>query len=122
MNIIAIGHGMTLGWLSPALQVLQSDDTPLSSGPLTVAQTSWIGSFVTITGVVGVLFFTILSDRFGRKLALCFLGIPHIGFWFSVLFGTQYYHLYIGRLISGMATGGVVACIPLFISDIAESS
>lgn len=32
------------GWVSPALPKLISNDTPLSTGPITIEQVSWVGS------------------------------------------------------------------------------
>lgn len=42
-NIVFMTHGVMIGWLSPALTKLMSDDTPLKTGPLTKDQLAWIG-------------------------------------------------------------------------------
>lgn len=43
-SLMMFGHGYAFGWGSPAMGLLQSDDTPLSDGPLTSEQISWIGT------------------------------------------------------------------------------
>lgn len=37
-NIVVCGHGNLLGWISPTLPTLLSEDTPLKTGPLTNEQ------------------------------------------------------------------------------------
>lgn len=120
MNIISFGHGLVLGWLSPSLPLLQAHDSPLASGPLTIEQTSWVGSLICAGGIVGNYLYSFLSNRYGRKFALNLLAFPQICFWLTVIFGTTYNHLYIARIFAGTTGGGVFAAIPLFISEIAE--
>lgn len=119
-NIISFSHGIVAGWLSPVLELLKSKETPLSTGPLTVSQVSWIGSVICLSSIFGVVAYTMLSDKLGRKFALNFFGITHIIFWFIVFFGDKYYQLLIGRLITGFGGGGIFVCIPYYIADIAE--
>lgn len=111
---------MVLGWVSPVLPLLKSDDSPLDTGPLTVEQSSWIGSSHCLTGIIGLFTFIYMSNRFGCKFAMNWLGLSHLGFWLLVLFGTRFSHLIIARLIGGIASGGVFGTMPLFIADIAE--
>lgn len=120
MNIISFGHGLVLGWLSPTLPILQAENSPLATGPLTIEQTSWVGSLICAGGIVGNYIYSYLSNRFGRKFALNLLGFPQICFWLTVIFGTTYNHIYIARIFAGTTGGGVFAAIPLFISEIAE--
>lgn len=47
-NIVTFNFGIGLGWFSPALPMLQSDESPLETGALTISDVSWIGSiFIT---------------------------------------------------------------------------
>lgn len=40
-NIITLGHGTAIGWLSPALPTLQSNHSPLETGAITLEESSW---------------------------------------------------------------------------------
>lgn len=122
VNIMGFSHGNAIGWLAPVLPVLQSDNSPLSSGKITINETSWIGAIVCIGGVIGNFCFGMIVDRVGRKISLCLLSLPHVCFWFTVMFGTEVYHLYIGRILSGISGGGVFVILPIYIAEISDNS
>lgn len=75
-NIVVLGQGCAIGWLSPTLPLLQSDDSPLQSGKLTIEEASWIGSISSIGSVVGTIYFGLMSIYFGCKKTLVFCGFP----------------------------------------------
>lgn len=75
-----MGYGTVCGWPSAAFLVLQSDNSPLETGILTLAEASWVGSIMCIGGLIGNLFFGMLANRFGRKRSLVFAGVPLIVF------------------------------------------
>lgn len=77
-NLVTISTGCGLGWLSPALLTLKSYDTPLSTGPLTVDEISWIGSIPQLSGLISFPIAIYLANYFGRKTVLSSLTIPLI--------------------------------------------
>lgn len=77
MNIIAFSQGHAVAWLAPTLLVLQSENSPLVSGPVTVEEASWIGSVVSVGGITGTILFGTLLNVIGRKKSLYLLTIPH---------------------------------------------
>lgn len=77
-NIISLCHGLAIGWLSPNLLKLQSNESPLQSGPMTLSETSWIGSCFSIGAILGNCFFGLLSNYLGRKNTLCILALPNL--------------------------------------------
>lgn len=77
-NLIMLGHGCALGWVSPTLPLLQSVDTPLESGPLTIEETSWVGAILSIGGILGNLFYGCLMERIGTKKTIATLALPQI--------------------------------------------
>lgn len=72
-----MSHGCLIGWLSPALLVLMSSDSPLNGGALTTEQVSWIGAIINAGSLVGNFGYTTITKYFGRKKALCLLAIPN---------------------------------------------
>lgn len=122
MNLIALSHGEKLinktcltlfifltgcavGWLSPFLPYLKSSDSHLTTGAITSEDASWIGSLLAVGGFVGTIAFGQITEKFGKKVALFLLVIPHLSFWCLVFFSTHVYHLYLARFIAGI-TGG----------------
>lgn len=67
-----------MGWLSMALPLLQSNQSPLESGPLTTVELSWIGSIVMIGALFGNFFCGYIERVFGAKNLIFFLGIPNV--------------------------------------------
>lgn len=77
-NIISVSHGCALGWLSPYLPLLQSDSSPLTTGPISLEETSWIGAILCVGGVVGNSLFGFLCNWIGRKRAITLLAFPNM--------------------------------------------
>lgn len=73
-----MAYGTVCGWPSANFPVLLSNETPLASGPMTMDQISWVGSFMSIGSLFGNVFFGWMSERFGRKNSLLFSAIPQI--------------------------------------------
>ncbi|XP_055595994.1 facilitated trehalose transporter Tret1-like [Uranotaenia lowii] len=121
INIINFSHGAVLGWSSPFLPLLQSDQSPLDSGPVTIEQGSWIGSILCLGALLGTLIYGTLVPILGVKKAIHCLSLPNAIFWLIVYFGTSVYHLYLARFLAGACGGGVIVTFPLFIADISDS-
>lgn len=77
VNIIALSVGASIGWASPFLPVLQSDDSPLSES-LTIDQASWVGSLLPLGALFGTLVFGWLSEKVGRFWASLLTAVPEI--------------------------------------------
>lgn len=78
VNILEFGFGTVIGWPSASFLILESKDTPLASGPLTIEQISWVGSLVPFGGLCGNMIFGWLSGRYGRKYSLMAAAIPQL--------------------------------------------
>lgn len=86
--MITLCHGCAIGWLSPALPYLQSKESLLVSGPLTLTETSWIGSYFSIGAVLGNCVFGVLSNYIGLKNTTCILCVPNlVGFIVVIVCG-----------------------------------
>lgn len=138
-NIIALGVGASIGWSSPFLPLLQSENSPLSE-PITSEEASWIGSILALGALVGTLLFGWLSEAVGRFWASILTSIPQIVrirffneifkssliylskqlWWVSVIVGSSVEFLLVGRFLAGLAAGGVFVLVPLYVSEIAE--
>lgn len=75
-NIIVFAHGCNIGWFSPSLLVLVSEDSPLASGPLTFDQVGWIASVPSLGAIIGPLIYGLIANRIGYRNALLLTSIP----------------------------------------------
>lgn len=78
VNLITLSHGCAIGWLSPFLPYLLSNDSHLNSGALTVEEASWVGSVLCVGGVLGSIFYGYLNGLIGKKYSLLLLVPPHL--------------------------------------------
>lgn len=58
------------GWPSASLLHLQSDESPLDSGPLSLDEASWVGSLLCVGAVCGNIAFGLITERLGQKLPM----------------------------------------------------
>lgn len=114
-------HACLAGWIATAFPLLQSEDTPLESGPITVEQTSWLGSLMPLGAVVGTFLYGFIAGWFGIRWTMMLLCIPSLIFWLGIIFGTTIEHLLLVRFIAGLTAGGINVCSPLFLADVAEN-
>ncbi|XP_055295168.1 facilitated trehalose transporter Tret1-like [Sitodiplosis mosellana] len=121
-NLICIGHGNLLGWMSPSLPTLLSETTPLKTGPLNNEQLSWVGSINSIGALCGTFSTGLLTTFIGCKRAMIFLTLPSLIFWVLVFIGDTYYHVLIARIFTGWTGGGIQTTLILFTSDIANDN
>lgn len=73
-NLIILSHGCVVGWFSPALPTLLSDDTPLITGPMSNEEISWISSMSSIGALVGTFVFGFMASQIGPKRSMSFTG------------------------------------------------
>lgn len=119
-NLISLTQGCMLGWSSPAFPQLLSIDTPLTSGPLTNNQMSWIGSINAVGGIMGNMLSCYMISLLGAKRAALSLAIPSAAFLLLIYFGETSVHVLVARLFGGIAGGGVDCTVCLFVSEIAN--
>ncbi|XP_058819314.1 facilitated trehalose transporter Tret1-like [Topomyia yanbarensis] len=120
VNIISLSQGTAIGWLSPFLPLLISTESPLSTGPVTDIQATWIASLLCVGAIFGTVLFGWSADKFGRKFSLCIAALPLIGFWACIAFGGFVEILYLGRLLAGVGAAGVFLLVPLYVTEISE--
>lgn len=143
-NIYIFIHGASVGWVSPALPVLLSNDTPLVTGPITTEQLSWIGSMSNFGSTCGTFIFGALSVLLGAKRCMYIVAIPQIIFWLLILYGNTYHHILLGlfcfcyfiikayfisfliycvpgRFSSGLSAGGIQTGVVLFVAEISNN-
>lgn len=75
-NVVCLGQGCGVGWLSPSLPVLLSPNSPLSSGPVSNDEAGWIGAVLSLGAIFGTFTFGLLANFIGTKVSLLLCVIP----------------------------------------------
>ncbi|XP_051960564.1 solute carrier family 2, facilitated glucose transporter member 8 [Xyrauchen texanus] len=113
-----LSFGFVLGYSSPAIPELRRiQDQRLQ---LSTEEASWFGSVVTIGAAFGGLVGGWIVDRIGRKLSLMFCAIPFIFGFTTIIAAQNHWMLYVGRVLTGLASGVTSLVVPLYISEMAH--
>ncbi|XP_061836450.1 solute carrier family 2, facilitated glucose transporter member 8 [Nerophis lumbriciformis] len=113
-----MSFGFVLGYSSPAIPELSRSSDPRLR--LDEVQASWFGSIVTLGAAAGGLLGGWMVEKAGRKLTLMFCSLPFV-FGFTVVIAAQNIcMLYVGRALTGLASGVTSLVVPLYISEMAH--
>ncbi|XP_047448643.1 solute carrier family 2, facilitated glucose transporter member 8 [Mugil cephalus] len=113
-----MSFGFVLGYSSPAIPELTTIGDPRLR--LDGDQASWFGSIVTLGAAAGGLLGGWMVEKIGRKLSLMFCSLPFV-FGFTVIIAAQnVWMLYLGRALTGLASGVTSLVVPLYISEMAH--
>ncbi|XP_060895024.1 solute carrier family 2, facilitated glucose transporter member 8 [Labrus mixtus] len=113
-----LSFGFVLGYSSPAIPELSRISDPRLR--LDDEQASWFGSIVTVGAALGGLLGGWMVEKIGRKLSLMFCSLPFV-FGFTIIIAAQnVWMLYIGRALTGLASGVTSLVVPLYISEMAH--
>lgn len=76
INIMAFAHGISVGWISPYLSLLRSENSPIDSiGDLEI---SYLGALLCVGGFIGTILYGYMSETVGRKFSSIALAFPDI--------------------------------------------
>lgn len=120
-NMTILSYGLQCGWMSPMTKVLQSELSP-TGRPLTDAEISWIASAPSLAGVLGVLIFLQIVDRYGRKISIMIMTIFQALVWIVTLLPASTTSLIVARVFCGIAGSGCFHIAPMYVKEIAQDS
>ncbi|KAK2911667.1 hypothetical protein QQF64_027481 [Cirrhinus molitorella] len=113
-----LSFGFVLGYSSPAIpELCKIQDQRLQ---LSTEEASWFGSVVTIGAALGGLLGGWIVEKIGRKLSLMFCAIPFISGFTIIIAAQNHWMLYVGRVLTGLASGVTSLVVPLYISETAH--
>ena len=85
---------------------------------LTELQLGWVVSSLTFASTAAMLVAGPLSDRYGRKGLLVFVGLFYAASALFSALATSYEVLVIARMVGGFAVGAALVLAPLYIAEI----
>ncbi|XP_018573240.1 facilitated trehalose transporter Tret1 [Anoplophora glabripennis] len=122
VNLLATTGDITLSWTSPIYPKLYSNDSSINplGRPITEDEDGWLGSLLTLGAIVGPFPYSVVASRFGRKIGLLAIAIPHIVSYFTLAFARTIYLFYFARVFGGLAMGAGYSLLPMYIAEVSE--
>ncbi|XP_077691746.1 solute carrier family 2, facilitated glucose transporter member 8 isoform X3 [Eretmochelys imbricata] len=114
-----LSFGFVLGYSSPAIPALKKISDPKLR--LDTNEASWFGSVVTLGAAAGGILGGCMVDKLGRKLSLMLCSIPYVSGFTIIISAQNVWMLYIGRILTGLASGITSLVVPVYISEISHS-
>lgn len=74
VNLSIITYGLQLGWISPVVKLLQSDQSP-TGRPLTNSEIAWIASLPSLVSAFCASPYSWVVDRYGRRFGIATIGV-----------------------------------------------
>ncbi|WP_017576349.1 sugar porter family MFS transporter [Nocardiopsis kunsanensis] len=115
---IALGSflfGFDTGIISGALLFIREDFD------LTSFQQGSVVSILLLGAVIGALTCGNIADRYGRKPVLAALGVVFFLGIGATAFAPGYWTVLLGRVVMGLAVGGVSATVPTYLGEMAPA-
>lgn len=119
-NVPTLIFGICIAWNGAFLgKFVSADASPLSTGPLTESQMSWLPGMLMFGSLVGTLPCFWILDIFGRQKTLLWIAFPQILGWILPPFA-EYYSTVVSRFLLGLVSGFNFVVTPTFVSEIAD--
>lgn len=120
VNLTTVSYGMAIGWSSPSLPILLSDDSPLETGPISPNEAAMISAVLCVGGALGAISSGFIIDQIGRKPSLLMCGLLQIVSWLLIPCLRTVFGLYLSRGLGGFVAGAVYVIIPTFVTEISD--
>lgn len=119
-NLLTVGWGVAIGWASPIIPILASDETPLPSGKLDGDDIANVISILCIGGFIANYVHAYIADKFGRRISLLIAGPVQVLGWLVTFAATNPVHLMIARFLLGWAGAPVFNVLCIYVSELSE--
>ncbi|XP_076461975.1 solute carrier family 2, facilitated glucose transporter member 8-like [Babylonia areolata] len=112
----ALNFGFTIGYSSPAIPSMIKHDV------LKEEDAGWFGSLMTIGALFGGPISGWLIEKQGRKRTIFLSSLPFLLGYGSMIVAQSVSYLYVGRFLTGVGSGMVTVCVPMYVAEIATKS
>ncbi|OXU22655.1 hypothetical protein TSAR_005618 [Trichomalopsis sarcophagae] len=120
LSLVMFLVGLANGWSSPYLAQLSLQDEVDGIPRATDKQLSWVATLMNFGRIFGAMAGAVAQDTIGRKMSLCFAGIPLMCGWTCIAVAVSVEWLYVARILCGFAMGMIWTTLSLYLSEIAD--
>jgi SP family facilitated glucose transporter-like MFS transporter 8 len=112
----ALNFGYTIGYSSPAIPSM------VKRGVLKEEDAGWFASLMTIGALMGGPIAGWFIEKLGRKRTMMLASLPFVAGYFAMVIAQSVNYLFVGRFLTGLGSGMVTVCVPMYIAEIATKS
>jgi hypothetical protein len=76
-SITILSCGLELGWISPTIKILQSEQSP-TGHPLSDEEMMWVGGILPLVAMAGVFLYSYLANAYGRIYTVTVVAVPQM--------------------------------------------
>ncbi|XP_033212352.1 facilitated trehalose transporter Tret1-like [Belonocnema kinseyi] len=113
--ILMMDIGAFMSWASPALPYLKSEASEI---PVTVTQAPWLAAVGNLFAILGILLCSTIMNKIGRKYIILLFGLIQLISWIFINLARNFPFLLIGRIISGIGSGGNRIVLPVYTGEV----
>ena len=119
-NLLVVHYGITLGYASPAIPDLQTDDEVTSINDTSIIFSALVPFGAMVSGPIA----GVLLDVLGRHTTMMLSTVPYTIGWLMILLTHQTDGhaflpiLYAGRFFTGSGMGFTLSCIPTYVAEL----
>ncbi|XP_073824920.1 facilitated trehalose transporter Tret1 isoform X2 [Musca autumnalis] len=121
-NILNFNFGLTFGVTSSHTKLYESAESSPLIHVANSQEIRWMTSVLFTSAAISSLIFGPVSYKIGPKSVLLLCGLLQMGSWFCVHFAFDILHIISSRIFAGIAGGAAFTVLPLYISEICETS
>lgn len=118
VNVATLSYGISVGWQSPMMPVLQSEHPPVGNEPMTDETASWLTAILCLAAGFTTPMVGRITERYGRKATGCLAMVPCLVSWLVTVFATEHWHLLLARFFAGMSGAMTLFLVPRYVSEI----
>ncbi|KAK7869841.1 hypothetical protein R5R35_008058 [Gryllus longicercus] len=121
VSMLMFNYGLAAGWPATVLPHLMSpEESPLASGPVSLEDSTWLATLLTITGIPVAPLVAVACERWGRKSVGYLTGALHVFSNLLPAFSLTIEALYVSRSLLGWACAFGFIFTPLYIREISD--
>ncbi|XP_078037488.1 facilitated trehalose transporter Tret1 [Augochlora pura] len=117
VNVATLTYGISVGWQSPMMPVLQSEHPPVGEEPMTNETASWLTAIMCVAAIFTTLTVGKITEKYGCKVTGCLAMVPCLVSWLVIEFATQHWHLLLARFFAGVSGAMTLFLIPRYVSE-----
>ncbi|ESO82279.1 hypothetical protein LOTGIDRAFT_170198 [Lottia gigantea] len=112
----AFSFGYTIGFSSPGIPSM------IKAQVITEVDAGFFGSLLPVGAIFGGPVGGWCVEKLGRKRTILLTSLPFMCGWLTIAYHQALMHMFIGRLLTGFASGMITVCVPVYNAEVSSKT